>query len=281
MSTSHKQSQSKKRIALIIQYSGNRFHGWQRQPYRRTVQADIENTITKSLGYKVSIHGAGRTDAGVHATGQVAHFDYAGPIPPKSLARVLNRYLPEDILIRNSKEVSINWHARFSAQWRRYRYTLYTNNDCNLLIKSYSWHYYRYPLKVKSMLDALKSLLGTHHLTAFRKKGSQRNHSWVEIQDVECYRKGAFIHVEIQANGFLYGMVRLLMVMLVEVGIDKLSLANFNQIWRDQKREYVRHSAPANGLCLLGVGYPDFPFSSNTYLDTQPLFETNQIIHKD
>ncbi|BDA39253.1 tRNA pseudouridine synthase A [cyanobacterium endosymbiont of Braarudosphaera bigelowii] len=281
MSISNKQSQLVKRIALIIQYSGNRFHGWQRQPYHRTVQEDIENTIAKSLGYKVSIHGAGRTDAGVHATAQVAHFDYVGPIPPKRLAKVINRYLPEDILIRNSEEVSTNWHARFSAQWRRYRYTLYTNKNSNLFVKSFSWHYYRYPLKIKLMVDALTSLLGTHHLTAFRKEGSQRTHSWVEIQDIECYRKGAFVHVEIQANGFLYGMVRLLIGMLVEVGIGKLSLANFNQIWRNQGRKHVRHSAPANGLCLLGVGYPEVSFSSNLYLDTQPLFETNQIICED
>lgn len=281
MSISNRQSQPTKRIALIIQYSGHRFHGWQRQPYHRTVQEDIENTISKSLGYKVSIHGAGRTDAGVHATSQVAHFDYVGLIPPKRLAKVLNRYLPEDILIRNSEEVPIDWHARFSAQWRRYRYTLYTNKNPNLFAKSFSWHYYRYPLKVRLMLDALISLLGTHHLIAFQKKGSQRTHSWIEIQDVECYRKEAFIHIEIQANGFLYGMVRLLIGILVEVGIGKLSLADFNQIWRNQKREHVRHSAPANGLCLLGVGYPEFSFSSNLYLDAQPLFETSQITCED
>jgi tRNA pseudouridine38-40 synthase len=272
MNSSSQQLPTRKRVALVIQYLGSRFHGWQRQPHQRTVQEDIENTIAQVLGEAVSIHGAGRTDAGVHAAAQVAHFDYVSPIPPEKWADILNQRLPEDILIRGSREVSLSWHARFSAQWRRYRYTFYTDKCPNLFIRPYSWHYYHCPLEAELMQEALKPLMGRHHLTAFRRAGSQRNHSWVEVQDTQCYRQGPFIHLEIQANGFLYGMVRLLVGMLVEVGSGKRSLANFTEIWRNEQREQVKYSAPAKGLCLLRVGYADFPFLSKIWFETQPLF---------
>ena len=267
-----KEHPDKKRVALVIQYQGSRFHGWQRQPNQRTVQEDIETAIAEVLGYHTPIHGAGRTDAGVHAAAQVGHFDYVSPIPPQRWADILNQRLPEDILIRGSQAVTATWHARFSALWRRYRYSFYTDKCPNLFVKPFSWHYYYEPLDVELMQKALNPLLGKHHLAAFRRAGSQRHHSWVEVQDTQCYRQGSFIHLEIQANGFLYGMVRLLVGMLVEVGSGKRSLHNFTDIWQNQRREQVKYSAPAKGLCLLRVGYPDFPLSSHLWFDTQPLF---------
>ncbi len=267
-----KQQPQRKRVALVIQYQGSRFHGWQRQPNQRTVQEDIETAIAEVLGDHTPIHGAGRTDAGVHAAAQVAHFEYISPIPPQRWADILNQRLPEDILIRGSQEVPLTWHARFSALWRRYRYSFYTDKCPNLFVKPFSWHYYYEPLDVDLMQEALNPLLGKHHLAAFRRAGSHRHHSWVEVQDTQCYRQGSFIHLEIQANGFLYGMVRLLVGMLVEVGSGKRSLTNFTDIWQNQRREQVKYSAPAKGLCLLRVGYPDFPLSSHIWFDTQPLF---------
>ncbi len=267
-----KQNPNRKRVALVIQYQGTRFRGWQRQPNQRTVQEDVEATIAEVLGYHTPIHGAGRTDAGVHAAAQVAHFDYVSPIPPQRWAAILNQRLPDDILIRGSEEVPLTWHARFSALWRRYRYSFYTDKCPNLFVRPFSWHYYYEPLDVELMQKALNPLLGKHHLAAFRRAGSVRHHSWVEVQDTQCYRQGPFIHVEIQANGFLYGMVRLLVGMLVEVGTGKRSLTNFTDIWQNQRREQVKYSAPAKGLCLLRVGYPDFPLSSHVWFDTQPLF---------
>ena len=210
-----KEHPDQKRVALVIQYQGSRFHGWQRQPNQRTVQEDIETAIAEVLGYHTPIHGAGRTDAGVHAAAQVGHFDYVSPIPPQRWADILNHRLPEDILIRGSQGVPATWHARFSALWRRYRYSFYTDKCPNLFVKPFSWHYYYEPLDVELMQKALNPLLGKHHLAAFRRAGSQRHHSWVEVQDTQCYRQGSFIHLEIQANGFLYGMVRLLVGMLV------------------------------------------------------------------
>jgi tRNA pseudouridine38-40 synthase len=270
---SHPENNSSSRVALVIQYVGTNFCGWQRQPNQRTVQEEIEGAIALVLGQPVSLIGAGRTDSGVHAAAQVAHFeDRVSLIPPSRWAAVLNARLPEDILIKASARVSQTWHARFSALWRRYRYTIYNDRNPNLFVKSFSWHYYHAPLQEHLMQAALNSLLGKHHLAAFHRANSARTHSWVEVQGVECYRRGSLVHLEIQANAFLYGMVRLLVGMLVEVGAQTRSLENFVEIWTNQKRDEVRYAAPAKGLCLLRVGYSEFPFPKNIWYDTQPLF---------
>jgi tRNA pseudouridine38-40 synthase len=258
------------RVALVIQYLGTHFHGWQRQLQQRTVQEEIEKAISVILGYHVTLHGAGRTDSGVHAAAQVAHFDATGRIPAEKWATVLNSYLPKDILIRASAGVSNSWHARFGAAYRRYRYTLYTEDRPNLFVRPFSWHYYYAPLDEALIQAALKPLMGKHHLAAFHRAGSKRKHSWVEVQAAECYRTGSFLHIEIQADGFLYGMVRLLVGMLVEVGSQERSLSNFTEIWTYQHREKVKYAAPPQGLCLLRVGYPDFPFPQEVWYDTLP-----------
>lgn len=263
---------SSQRVALLIQYLGKNFHGWQRQPHYSTIQGEIEEAIAKVVGYPVTLCGAGRTDAGVHAAAQVAHFDVVSSIPAYRWAKVLNHHLPEDILIRASAGVSYPWHSQFSASWRRYRYTIYTDPCPNLFIQDLTWHYYYAPLQESLIKEALQPLLGRHHLSAFHRANSSRDHSWVEVQEVECYRQGAFVHIEIQANGFLYGMVRLLVGMLVEVGIGKRSCESFTKIWQQERRAEVKYSAPAKGLCLLRVGYPDLPFAKELWYNTQPTF---------
>ncbi|MDH6059246.1 tRNA pseudouridine(38-40) synthase TruA [Chrysosporum bergii ANA360D] len=265
------------RVALVIQYLGTHFHGWQRQKHQRTVQEEIETAIAAVLGYHVTLHGAGRTDSGVHAAAQVAHFEATGFIPPHKWASILNSYLPEDILIRASATVDDRWHARFTATYRRYRYTIYTEKRPNLFVSPFSWHYYYAPLDECLIQAALEPLMGKHHLAAFHRAGSKRSHSWVEVQAAECHRSGAFLHIEIQANAFLYGMVRLLVGMLAQVGCGKLTLASFNELWKQERREKVKHAAPPQGLCLLRVGYPDFPFPPEIWYETLPhfVFPTN------
>lgn len=260
------------RVALVIQYSGTHLLGWQKQPQGRTVQSEIERAIAKVLDRSVSIYGAGRTDSGVHAAAQVAHFDNPSVIPANSWAAVLNSRLPDDIVIRASAPVDDRWHARFSASYRRYRYTIYTAAEPNLFVRPYSWHYYQQPLVIERMQAAVAPMLGTHHLAAFHRTDSGRSHSWVDIQDVSCHQSGDFVSIEIQANGFLYGMVRLLVGLLIQVGNGDLSIAEFTKIWQTEQRSQVRHSAPAKGLCLLRVGYPDFPFPKSVWYDTQPQF---------
>jgi tRNA pseudouridine38-40 synthase len=260
------------RIAIVIQYLGTHFYGWQRQPHHRTVQEEIENVISQVQQQPVTLYGAGRTDTGVHAAAQVAHFNVTSPIPAHRWAAVLNSRLPDDILVRASALVLPDWHARFSATWRRYRYTLYTDSCPNLFVRPFCWHYYHAPLDEARIQDALNPLIGRHHLAAFHRANSGRKHSWVDVQDVECYRNGPFIHIEIQANGFLYGMVRLLVGILVRVGRGELHPNDFTELWVNQRREAVKYAAPAKGLCLLRVGYPNSPFPPEIWYDTQPRF---------
>jgi tRNA pseudouridine38-40 synthase len=260
------------RVALVIQYAGTHLCGWQKQPGERTVQSEIESAIADILGRSVHVYGAGRTDSGVHAAAQVAHFDNPTVIPAHSWASMLNNRLPDDIVIRASAAVDDRWHARFSALYRRYRYTIYTARQPNLFVRPYSWHYYHEPIDIEKIRAAMAPMIGTHHLAAFHRTDSGRSHSWVDIQDVSCHKSGDFIQIEIQANGFLYGMVRLLVGMLVRVGNGDLAIAEFTKIWQTEQRSQVHHSATAKGLCLLRVGYADFPFPESVWYDTQPQF---------
>jgi tRNA pseudouridine38-40 synthase len=263
------------RVALAIQYVGTHFHGWQRQPRQRSVQGEIENVLTSVLKQRVTVQGAGRTDSGVHAAAQIAHFDAQTVVPPEKWQAILNSRLPDDIMIRGSAAVPLDWHARFSATWRRYRYTIYTDALPNLFLAPYTWHHYHQLLDVEKMEQAIQPLLGRHHLSAFHRSDSSRTHSWVEVQAVSCQRSGPLISIEIQANGFLYGMVRLLVGMLVLVGRGDLSGEQFTEIWQTERRDLVKHSAPAKGLCLLRVGYPDMPFVPAVWFDTQPQWLLN------
>ncbi len=269
-------AESPKRVALVIQYLGTNFHGWQKQPDRISVQGCLEKVISSVAGYPIRIYGAGRTDSGVHAAAQIAHFEYQGAIPSYKWAKIINARLPEGILVRASARVSADWHARFSAVWRRYRYTIYTDKRPNVFVNQTCWHYYQSVLQESLIQEALTPLLGKHNLSAFKRTGSDREDSIVNIQDAKCYRRGAFLYIEIQADGFLYGMVRLLVGMLVEVGVKKRSPENFTEIWQNQRRDEVKYSAPAKGLCLLRVGYPEFPFAKQLWFDTQPNFHLAQ-----
>jgi len=265
-------SGSWRRIALVIQYLGTRFHGWQRQPQQRTVQEELERALGRIVGSPVQVYAAGRTDSGVHAAAQVAHFDVDSLIPDQRWAQVLNSYLPEDMLIRASREVAPTWHARFSAIWRRYRYTVYTDPFPNLFLRPFTWHYYHAPLDVNQIRQALTPLVGHQHLAAFHRAGSSRVHSWVEVQATSCEQQGPLIHIEVQASGFLYGMMRLLVGLLVEVGQGWRSPLEFTNLWQQERRDLVKYAAPAQGLCLLRVGYPEPCFPLEAWFDTQPKF---------
>lgn len=264
--------QPTQRVALIVQYLGTSFHGWQWQPHHRSVQEELEKALESVLGFGVRVHGAGRTDTGVHAAAQVAHFDAPEMVPAHRWAAILNSRLPADVLVRASAAVDSSWHARFSALWRRYRYLLYTDDRPNLFVRPFTWHYYHEPLDEGLIQAALTPLVGRHHLAAFHRAGSKRPHSWVDVQVAECQRLGAFLSIEVQASGFLYGMMRLLVGLLVQVGQGMRSPESFTELWATERREDVKYAAPAQGLCLLRVGYADFPFPPDVWFDTQPLF---------
>ncbi|QQE66299.1 tRNA pseudouridine synthase A [Leptolyngbya sp. BL0902] len=264
--------QSTQRVALIVQYVGTDLHGWQWQPNARTVQGELEQALASVVGYPIRVSGAGRTDTGVHAAAQVAHFDAPAFIPAHRWAEVLNARLSQDILVRASAQVEEDWHAQFSAQWRRYRYTLYTGACPNLFVRPFVWHYHHHDLDQARIQAALDAMVGYHDMTAFHRARSGKSHSWVDMQEAQCQRQGDFVTVELQAKGFLYGMVRLIMGLVVKVGQGEMSPGAFHQLWQKRQRDRVKYSAPAKGLCLLRVGYDPSPFPREVWFDAQPQF---------
>ena len=262
-----------KRIALSLQYEGSAFCGWQRQRQGTSVQSVLEDAIAQLDPIRpVQTFAAGRTDAGVHAAGQVVHFDSSGPIPASRWAPALNGRLPGTIRVREAVERPLNWHACYSATYRRYRYSIYNGRRPNLFLTPWTWHRYHARLDDQLMVEALEGLLGTHDFGAFMRAGSRRAHARTTIQDVSLERQGDLVSVEIQASGFLYGMVRLLMGQVVAVGEHRLSLASFERRWRERRRSEVKDSAPAQGLCLLRAGYEEPIFSKGGWYDCQPRY---------
>ncbi|MFM9102334.1 MAG: tRNA pseudouridine(38-40) synthase TruA [Cyanobium sp.] len=263
-----------RRIALCLQYDGRAFHGWQRQHNAGSVQETLEGAIRRlDPAGSGQTMAAGRTDAGVHAAAQVVHFDCAGPIPAQRWPKALNGALPASVRVRAAAEVPDHWHACFSATYRRYRYTIYNGRRPNLFLAPWSWHRYRLRLDETLMDRALQDMLGEHDFAAFQRAGSCRSHSRTCLQEVRVERQGDLIAVDLQASGFLYGMVRLVIGQLVAVGEGRLNLGTFAQRWRQRQPADVKEAAPAQGLCLLRVGYPQPVFPEPAWYDCQPRFQ--------
>ena len=261
------------RVALVFQYDGSDFKGWQNQKDSITVQGTLEEKIAELDPIRpVKVIAAGRTDSGVHASGQVVHFDCSGPIPIHKWAPALNGRLPASIKVLESVGVPSDWHACYSAKYRRYRYSIFNGSYPNLFLQNICWHKYRFKLDIDLMNHALNDLLGLHDFAAFQKAGSNRSNSLTTVQDVSISRDGDIVTVEIQASGFLYGMVRLLMGQLVAVGEKRLSVEKFIYRWRKGLRSEVKEAAPPHGLCLIRVGYEENIFSKAKSFDTFPSF---------
>ena len=261
------------RIALVIQYDGSGFSGWQNQKEFKTIQGTIEEKIAELDPIRpVKVIAAGRTDSGVHASGQVVHFDCSGPIPIHKWASALNGRLPASIKVLEAVSVPSDWHACYSAKYRRYRYSIFNGSYPNLFLQNICWHKYRFRLDINLMKHALNDLLGMHDFAAFQKAGSNRSNSLTTVQEVSIGRNGDIVTVEIQATGFLYGMVRLLMGQLVAVGEKRLTLQEFKYRWRKGLRSEVKEAAPPHGLCLIRVGYEEKIFSKEKSFDTFPSF---------
>lgn len=268
------------RVALKIQYLGTHFYGWQWQPARRTVQEVLELATARIAGHPVKCSAAGRTDTGVHADGQVVHFDTLKILPGETWRKALNGTLPEDVVVREVAWVPERWHARFTALWREYRYSILDSSTPDLFARHGSWFYPYSPLDEQAIAAALATLPGHHDLRAFRRSGSNRPHSLVHVYGTECLRRGELIHIRVRANSFLYGMMRLLVGVLAEVGSGRLSVEAFQTLWKDGNREAVKYAAPPAGLCLIGVGYPDNPFTTtNGHFDYGSALEEYPMIN--
>ena len=229
-----------KRVALVIQYDGSYYSGWQRQKNAISVQETIENCLFNLSNQFIKTFASGRTDAGVHASGQVIHFDIDSVIPIDRYADILNSRLPHTIRVLESVEVKNSWHACYSAVYRHYRYVINNSKIPNLFLNKWSWHRYQKSLDEVSMSNALNGMLGEHDFYAFQKSGSNRSNSVTTIKSIELQRSEDLILIDIKATGFLYGMVRLIIGQLVLVGENKISPEIFTDRWVNKKKNDVK-----------------------------------------
>ncbi|MCX7642460.1 MAG: tRNA pseudouridine(38-40) synthase TruA [Armatimonadetes bacterium] len=241
-------------IKLVIGYDGTDFHGFQRQKGLRTVQEELERTLTTLLGHFVSVKAAGRTDAGVHAEGQVISFWTSCPIPVERLPLALNSFLPADIVAKRATEVSPNFHPRFDATGRVYRYLIDNRPVPSALLRRYAWHIPE-PLNVEAMRRAAEFLIGVHDFASFHASGSDLGSTVREMRRVVVTKSRGIIAITMEANAFLYHMARIIVGTLVEIGLGQRSPEEMRAILEARDRSVAGKTAPPHGLCLVRVKY--------------------------
>jgi tRNA pseudouridine38-40 synthase len=239
------------RLFAIIEYDGTDFEGFQVQARKRTVQGELEHALLQITGAKIRVIGAGRTDAGVHATGQGAHFDTTWNHPPGALQRALNAVLPDDIAIRSLVQVADSFSARYSAFSRAYRYTIYNQTVRSPLTARYALVFPE-PLEADAMDTAARYLVGKHDFGAFGTPPRGEN-TVREVYRAHATREGTRVVIEIEANAFLYRMVRRIVGTLLLVGRGGLTVEQFREVLAWQRR--AGPSVPPQGLCLIEVKY--------------------------
>jgi tRNA pseudouridine38-40 synthase len=243
-----------KNIKLIIEYDGTNYHGWQDQRNAIAIQAVIEKAIRELTGEDCRLTGSGRTDAGVHALGQVANFFTMSDIPPEKFAYALNSILPEDIIIKRSEEVSIDFHARYSARGKRYWYIIYNSEQPSALMRNRACHI-RQPLSLEAMKAASSYFKGTHDFAAFMSTGSSVKTTERTIYDCIIEQNGEIIKLDISGNGFLYNMVRIIAGTLAEIGMGRIPPDRVSEIIIKGDRKLAGKTAPSHGLYLVEVFY--------------------------
>ncbi|AIS53158.1 tRNA pseudouridine synthase A [Thermoanaerobacter kivui] len=241
-------------IMIVIEYDGTNYHGWQYQKNALTVQQVLQKAIKKVTGEEVALIGASRTDAGVHALYQVANFRSSTKIPTEKLPYALNSVLPDDIVVVEAKDVEDSFHARYSAKRKRYRYLILNRKFPMPTIRNYSWHI-SYPLNIGEMEKAIKYLIGTHDFSAFKTSGGSKTNPVRTIHDLVLKKEGDFINIEIEADGFLYNMVRIITGTLAYVGLGKIKAEEVIQILESRDRKKAGITAPPQGLYLMKIVY--------------------------
>lgn len=240
-------------LKLTIQYDGTKYCGWQKQPNSSGIQGTIEYAIYEITKEKVNIIGSGRTDAGVHALGQVANFKTNSNIPAARIPDALNAKLPKDISIIDCQEVSDDFHSRYSATGKIYRYLIYNKPYRSPLYKGISYHV-RYDLDIEKMRVEAQLLLGTHEFKGFMSSGSSVKDTVRTIHNISIKESGDLIVLEVEGNGFLYNMVRIIVGTLVDIGRGRID-KSLEEIIASQDRGEAGHTAPAHGLFLKKVHY--------------------------
>jgi len=246
-----------RRIRITVAYDGTEFHGWQVQPGLPTIQGVIEGVVASIEGAPVTVHGSGRTDAGVHALAQVAAFSLENPIPLDNLRRAMNRLLPRSIRVLAAEEADPQFHPRFDARAKTYRYCLWREEICPPFERLYVTHH-PWPLDEEPMITAAQVFQGEHDFTAFAATDERDEEGRSKVRTIyssALSRDGARLLYEVRGNGFLKHMVRNMVGILLEIGKGNLSAAGLCARLEPGCTIAPGPSAPARGLFLVGVEY--------------------------
>lgn len=256
MADENSQNPPRRNIKMVVAYNGAAYHGWQRQlePFD-TVQQRIEGAACRVMGHPVTVHGAGRTDAGVHAQGQVANFYTTNfSVPLVGLRRAINSRLPHDIAIVSTAEVPETFHSSRSAVGKTYRYRIHVGPVRPVDRDKQVYHYWR-PLEAQPMREAARRLVGTHDFRGLTTSAETRENTVRTIYSCDVSEQGDEIHVTVQGNGFLYNMVRNIVGTLVEIGRGHWTLDQIDKILATRDRANAGPTAPPDGLSLMCVHY--------------------------
>jgi len=243
-------------VRLLVAYDGTEFHGWQHQPGFRTVQETIQQAIRRVVHHQVALVGAGRTDAGVHARGQVANFETTCEIPCENLRKAIGSRLPKDVSIVRADEVPPGFRSTYDAVGKLYRYTIHNaaGRPVEEQVQRYTYHFW-HPLDDERMRRAAALLVGTHDFAAFASKGSVRESTIRTVRRLEIYRRYDQLLVDVEGTGFLYNQVRNMVGTLIEIGRGRWESDYAAQILAGGDRANAGPTAPARGLCLQWVKY--------------------------
>jgi tRNA pseudouridine38-40 synthase len=242
---------------LTIEYDGTDYHGWQIQPGVSTIQGMLQDAIARIVGEPVHIVGAGRTDAGVHALGQVASLRAEFSHPPDMLRRAFTSLLPPDIVVTRVEDAPEGFDAQRSAEWKRYRYTFLTRPYPSALERRYTLFVPR-PLKIDAMAEAADLLVGEHDFTSFQAAKSSVEDPVRRVFRAKLHARDDHLYFEIVADGFLRHMIRIIMGTLVDVGRGRLGVGDVQAILEAKDRRQASKTVPAHALCLVEVGYRPF-----------------------
>jgi tRNA pseudouridine38-40 synthase len=241
-------------LRLVLEYDGTDLAGWQRQDNAPTVQQHLEEALAQMTGAPTPVVGASRTDAGVHALGQVAHFATEADIPADGFRRGLNSLLPPAIAVVDAADAPAEFHARFSARGKLYRYRVLARADRSPIEERFAWHRPR-PLDVAAMRAAAAALVGEHDFSAFRAAGCTAQTATREVTAIEIEQAGDVVALHVRGNAFVRNMVRIIAGTLVEVGEGRREVADVAAALASRDRERAGQTAPARGLCLVRVFY--------------------------
>lgn len=239
-------------IRLKLEYDGTAFSGWQYQPNRRTVQGVVEEKLEELLKERVTLVGAGRTDAGVHALGQVANFKTSRGLPLDAFSQGLNRLLPSDVAVLEAREMELDFHARFDAKKRYYRYQLITQRSP--IRERFAW-YVKYRLDVGILRKLAGKIIGRHDFTSFSSSQAEVQNFLVNVSRAGWKQKGDALTFEIEADRFLHNMVRILVGTMVDMARGRLDPQIFTEILSARDRRRAGRTAPPWGLFLVRVSY--------------------------